>query len=145
MAQDLGQDIDTAPTDSVIMPTSDVTDGNNTGLFGTTAVAGIDLGAAPQPLRIAYNWQQTTLTSAVGPAFLYVHWSLEDTDYSDIDNGELIGVMDCAASTDVELIGDFPVKGRYFKLSIVNESGGTLDFTSSNSAIALKENFGDQA
>ena len=145
MAQDLGQDIHTAPTDSVVMPTSDVTDGNNTGLFGKAAAAGLDLGSGSLPLRMAYNWQQTTLTSATAVAFLYVHWSLEDTDYADLENGELIGVMKVTASADIELIGDFPVKARYFKLSIWNEAGGSLDFTSSNSAISLIESYGDQA
>ena len=145
MAQDLGQDIHSAPTDSVVMPTSDVTDTNNTGLFGKAAAAGLDLGAGSLPLRMAYNLQLTMGAAAVGPCFIYVHWSLEDTDYSDLQNGELIGVMQCSASTDVELIGDFPVKARYFKLSIFNESGGPIDFTSSNSAMTLLESYGDQA
>ncbi len=144
MAQDLGRDIDVAGP-AITMPTADVTDGNNTGLFGGVAAVGLDLGVAPQPERLAFKWIQTTLAAAVGPAFLYAHWSVEDTTFSDIDNGELIGVMDCAASTDVELVGDFLVRARYLKLSIFNESGGSLDFTASNSDIDLQENFGDQA
>ncbi len=144
MAQDLGRDIDSAGP-AITMPTVDVTDGNNTGLFGGVAAVGLDLGVAPQPERLAFKWIQTTLAAALGPAFLYAHWSIEDTTFSDIDNGELIGVMDCDASTDVELVGDFLVRARFLKLSIFNESGGTLDFTGSNSDIDLQENFGDQA
>ena len=114
-------------------------------VFGGVAAVGLDLGAAPQPERLAFKWIQTTLAAADGPAFLYAHWSVEDTTFSDIDNGELIGVMDCAAASDVELVGDFLVRARFLKLSIFNESGGTLDFTGSNSDIDLQENFGDQA
>lgn len=138
MAQDLGQDIATSGP-SVTMPTSDVTDGSNTGLFGT-----VDFGT-PTPLEAAFLWIQTTLTSADGPAFLHVHWSHDNSTFSDINNGEPVAVMYCAASTDVELGGSFPCRARYAKFSIHNESGGSLDFTTSNSAISLWDNFGDQA
>lgn len=138
MAQDIGQDIATSGP-SVTMPTSDVTDGSNTGLFGS-----VDFGT-PTPIEIAYEWIQTTLTSADGPIFLYVHWSHDNSTFSDIDNGELIAVMDSTASTDVEDCGSFPCRARYAQFSIHNESGGSLDFTSSNSAITLWDNFFDQA
>ena len=55
------------------------------------------------------------------------------------------GEVTTLAASDVELVGDFLVRARFLKLSIFNESGGTLDFTGSNSDIDLQENFGDQA
>lgn len=143
MAQDLGQDIATSGP-AVVVPTADITDGNASALFGGAAAIGLDL-ADPTPLEVAFEWIQTTLAGAVGPAFLYAHWSHNNTIFSDIDNGDLVGVMDCSAAQDVELVGSFIAKGRFFKFSIVNESGGTLDFTASNSAILLWDNFGNQA
>ena len=145
MAQERGQDIHSAISDTILIPGSDVTDGNNTGLFGTDAspVAGIDLGSGILPERLAFKWIQTTLGGALASGFLFVHWSPNDSDYSDIDNGAPIAIMDCEASADVEKCGEFKVLMRYFKLSIFNESGGTFDFTSANSAIAMWANFGD--
>ena len=140
MAQDLGQDIATSGP-SVTMPSADVTDGNNTGLFPTS---GVDFGT-PTPLEVACEWIQTTLASADGPASLHVHWSHDNSTFSDIDNGEPVAVMDCTASTDCEKVVSFPCRGRYAKFSIHNESGGSLDFTASNSALTLWDNFGDQA
>lgn len=138
MAQDLGQDIATGGP-SVTFAAADVSDGTNSGLFGT-----VDFGS-PSPVEIAFEWIQTCAASADGPAALHVHWSHDNSTFSDIDNGEPIVIMDCAASTDVEKVGSFPCRARYAKFSLHNESGGSLDNTGSNSALTLWDNFGDQA
>jgi len=138
MAQDIGLDLATGGP-SVTMPTADVTDGAVSTLIGS-----VDFGT-PTPLEIAYEWIQTALASATGPAYLQVMWSHDDSDFSDTSNYETVAVITCTASGDAKLCGSFPARARYAKFQIQNESGGTLDFTTSNSAISLWDLFGDQA
>lgn len=137
MAQDIGLDLATGgPT--VTMPTVDVTDGNTSTLIGS-----LDFGT-PTPLEIGFEWIQTTLASAVDFAYLQVLWSHDDSTFSDVNNFETVGVMQSTASTDVPLVGTFPCRARFAKFQIENQTGGTLDFTASNSAIVLTDLFGDQ-
>lgn len=137
MAQDLGQDIATAGP-AVTVPTADLTDGST-----SAATAAVDFGT-PTPNRIAYEWIQTTLASSAGPVFLKAAWSHDNTDFSDADNYEIIATMITTASTDKKKVGDFPCRARYAKFVWENQSGGSLDFTTSNSALNLWDNFGDQ-
>lgn len=143
MAQDIGLDLETDAGD-ITMPTADVTDTNTTPIFGGVAAAGIDLGT-PTPLFVNYEWIQTTLASCVDFIYLQAMWSKDDTDYGDADNAETVAVMQCTASTDKKKIGMFPTRGRYIKFQIENQSGGTLDFTASNSDLTISAGFGDQA
>lgn len=138
MAQDIGLDLETGGP-AVTMPTADVTDTNTSTLIGA-----LDFGT-PTPLEIGFEWIQTTLASCVDFAFLQVMWSHDDSTFSDVNNFETVAVMKCTASTDVELVGSFPCRARHAKFQIENQSGGTLDFTASNSAIVLTDLFGDQA
>lgn len=138
MPQDIGLDIETGGP-SVTVPTSDLTDGSTSALFGT-----VDFGT-PTPLEIAFEWIQSALASATGPAFLQIMWSHDDSDFSDVNNYETVAVITCTASGDAKLSGSFPTRARYAKFQIENQSGGTLDFTASNSALALWDLFGDQA
>lgn len=143
MAQDIQLDFATAGP-NVVMPTADVTDGNASPVFGGAAAVGLDLGAIT-PFEVAFEWIQTTLASCVDFCHLGAMWSHDNSDFGDSDNYEIVATIQCTASTDKKACGTFEVKGRYLKFIIINESGGSLDFTSSNSDITLWDVAGDQA
>ena len=139
MAQDLGQDIATeAP--NVTVPTSDLADGTRSALFPSTAV---DLGD-PTPLELACEWQQVALAGGTSNAMLFAHWSNDNTDFSNDDNGEPIEVIKCNGTTTVKKCFSFKVRMRYLKFTILNEAGASLDFTASDSDITIWDNFGNQ-
>lgn len=138
MAQDIGLDTATEGP-AVTMPTSDVTTTNV-----STLSAILDFGS-PTPIEIGYDWIQTTLTSCIDFAYLRFFWSHDGTNTSDIDNPDVIATLQCTASADKRLVGTFSTRARYAKFDILNQSGGTLDFTSSNSDLTLYDVFGNQA
>ena len=132
MAQDIGYDFAAGPT--VTLLASDLTDGNSSAL--TSAV---DFGVAPTPLGFGFELILTTLTSSVGPCSLEIVWSHDNSDFSDTDNTEVVTVVTTTASTDKKKVGNYPIRARYAKFRLANESGGSIDGTSSNTAVILTD------
>lgn len=137
MSQDILQDFAAGP--SVTLMSADVTDGNSSALTSS-----VDFGATA-PVEFGYELILTTQASATSFAFLEVAWSHDNTDFSDTDNLEVITAVKCTASTDKKKVGKYPVMARYAQFRIRNESGGTIDGTSSNTALVLTDIAIDQA
>jgi len=137
MTQDIGQDFAAGP--SVTLLSADVT--NSSSSSWTSAV---DFGT-PTPFGFGFELILTCGAGADGACNLEVAWSHDNSSFSDDDNGDYVTTVDCAASTDVEKVGSYPVRARYAKFRIVNSSGGTIDGTSSNTALTLWDIFGDSA
>ena len=137
MAQDIGYDFATGPT--VTLLSSDLSTGNSSAF--TSAV---DFGN-PGPLGFGFELILTTQASATGFCSLEIAWSHDNTDFSDEDNTELVTAVQCTASTDKKKVGAHTVKARYAKFRLVNESGGTIDGTASNTALVLTDIYGNQA
>ncbi len=132
MAQDAGYDFATGPT--VTLLTDDLTNGNP-----STLTAAVDFGAAPTPIMFGWELILTTLASCTNMVYLQIAWSHDNTDFSDTDNLELVTAVKCTASTDKKKVGAYPVLGRYAKFRLDNQSGGTIDGTSSNTALVLTD------
>ena len=136
MAQDLGYDFAVGPT--VTLLSADLATGSQSALTAT-----VDFGN-PGPLMFGWELILTTLASATGYCFLEVAWSHDNTDFSDTDNMETVTGVKCTASTDKKKIGSFPVRARYAKFRLNNQSGGSIDGTASNTALVLTDIFGNQ-
>ena len=137
MAQDVGYDFATGP--SVTLLSSDLADASQSAWTGS-----VDFGA-PAPLGFGFEIILTTLTGATGPCALQVAWSHDDSDFSDDDNGEIVDIVQCTASTDKKKVGAHPIKAQYAKFRLDNQSGGSIDGTASNTALVLHDIFADQA
>lgn len=135
MAQDSGQDFASGP--AVTLLSADLTDGNQ-----SAWTLAVDFGN-PAPWGFGYELTLTCGTSASDKCGLQVAWSHDNVKFSDGDNAELVAAVDCAASSDVEKVGSYPVRARYAKFRLDNEAGGTIDGTSSNTALVLTDIFGD--
>ncbi len=136
MAQDIGYDFAAGP--AITLMSSDLTDTN-----ASTLTAAVDLGS-PTPVGVGYELIITGLTSADGFAFLELAWSHDNSDFSDLSNLERVATIDCVASADAKKVGAFEVKARYVKFRIQNETGGSIDGTSSNTAVILTDAFYNQ-
>lgn len=137
MAQDIMYDFSAGP--SVTLLSSDLTDGSQSAF--TTAV---DFGN-PAPLGFGFELILTTLTGATSYCHLEIAWSHDNTDFSDTDNLELVTSVLCTASADKKRVGSYPIKARYAKFRLNNQSGGTIDGTASNTALVLTDIAIDQA
>ena len=104
----------------------------------------VDFGS-PGPIAFGFELILTTLTSATAYCHLEIAWSHDNTDFSDTDNLETVAAVLCTASTDKKRVGAYPVKARYAKFRLRNESGGSIDGTASNTALILTDIFGDVA
>lgn len=139
MTQDLQKDFTTGPTYTFL--STDINDDASSAIFPAT---GIDLGN-PAPLRMSFKWKSVgTAAGCVGPAFLKIAWSDDNSDFPDVDNAELIAVVDMNGTTTVFVIGSFDVQHRYCKFFITNESGAN-DYDASGSDLILTDMTGDQA
>lgn len=138
MPQDIGFDLGTGGP-SVTLLGSNL---NTATLSALTSAA--DFGA-PTPLETGFELKLDCQASAAGFAYLKAYWSHENTDFSssDPDNGEVVAVVQCKASTVVTLVSTFPMRARYAKFALDNQSGGTIN--SAGTALALTDLFGDQA
>ena len=137
MAQDIGYDFAAGPT--VTLLTSDLTDGS-----ASAFTSAVDFGA-PTPLGFGFELILTTLTSSAGPVALEIAWSHDNSDFSDGDNTEVVTVVTTTASSDKTKAGNYPIRARYAKFRLVNESGGSIDGTASNTAVLLHDIFNDVA
>jgi hypothetical protein len=137
MAQDIGFDIATSGPSITLLTTSLATGA----LSALTALA--DFGT-PSPIEIGYTLKLDCQASATGYAYLKAYWSQNSADFtsSDPDNGEVVAVTLCKASTVVCKVGTFPLRARHVKLAIDNQSGGII--WSAGSSIAVVDLFGDQ-
>ncbi len=142
MAQDIGLDLETA-SPAVTLLSADLVD---TVLSALTA--SVDLGT-PTPLEVNFELTLTFLAGTVtGFVYLKAYWSIDGIKFtsSDPDNGEVVAISLCKASSDVNLINSFPARSRYVKFALDNQSNGaSVDGTSSNTALKLRDAFGDQA
>jgi len=137
MAQDLGLDFAAGPT--VTLLSSDLTDGSQSAFTAT-----VDFGN-PAPIAFGHELILTTLTGTTGPVTLQVAWSHDNSDFSDANNVQNVVTATMAASTDNEAVGSSAVMAQYAKFRLDNQSGGTVDGTSSNTALILTDIFGDQS
>lgn len=137
MAQDAMYDFSAGPT--VTLLSADVSDGAASALTGA-----VDFGT-PTPFGFGFELILTTGTGCTDTVSLEIAWSHDNSDFSDTDNLETVTVMKCTASTDKKKCGAYPVKARYAKFRIDNQSGGTIDGTASNSALILTDLAMDQA
>lgn len=137
MAQDIGHDFATGPT--VTLLSSDLADGSKS---AWTSV--VDFGT-PTPLGFGFELILTTLASAVDYCSLEVAWSHDNSDFSDDDNPQHVVSVLCTASADKKKVGASGVMARYAKFRLNNQSGGSIDGTSSNTALILTDIFGDVA
>lgn len=137
MAQDNGQDFASGP--SVTLLSADVSDGNT-----STFTSAVDFGN-PAPWGFGFELILTCAASADDWCSLEVAWSHDNSTFSDGDNAETVVSVDCTASSDVESVGAYPVRARYAKFRLNNESGGTIDGTASNTALVLTDIYGDLA
>lgn len=137
MAQDIMYDFSAGP--SVTLLTSDLTDGSQSAL-----TAAVDFGN-PAPIGFGFKLILTTLTGTTSYCHLEIAWSNDNTDFSDTDNLELVTSVLCTASTDKKRVGSYPIKARYAKFRLNNQSGGTIDGTASNTALVLTDIAIDQA
>jgi hypothetical protein len=135
MAQDSGLDFSAGP--SVTLLSSDLTTGSS-----SAWTSAVDFGT-PTPFGMGYLITLTTLTSATGKAVVEVAWSHDNTAFSDSDNSQIVDIIQCTASTDKTKAGTIALKARYAKFRIVNNSGGTIDGTASNTSLTLYDLFGD--
>jgi hypothetical protein len=139
MAQDLG--IDQAAGPSVTILGADVTDGN---AGGQTAI--VDFGD-PAPIEFGYELILTMAAGTVtGYVALRVYWAHDGTNAGAVGTGEVVATNTALASGgDSQINGAYPVKARYAKFDLLNNSGGaTLDGTASNTALTLYDLFGNQ-
>jgi len=136
MAQDTGYDFAAGPT--VTLLSADLADGAQ-----STWTSAVDFGT-PSPLGFGYEIILTGLTLADDDCALEVAWSHDNVDFSDDNNGQLVDVVDCVASSDAKKVGASAVKARYAKFRLANESGGSIDGTASNTALVLWDIFADQ-
>lgn len=136
MAQDIGYDFAAAPT--VTLLSANVSDGALSALTSS-----IDLGA-PSPIKLGYELKLDVQVSGNDYAYLKVYWSHDNTDFTDSspDNGEVVAVVDCTASTVCDKVGNFNVRGRYCKFALENQSGGTIN--SASTALVLTDIFINQ-
>ncbi len=142
MAQDLGLDHAAGPSGPSLLDAGDIVDGD-VGDWSAT----VDWSAV-SPIEFGWILILTTLTGCVDWAYLQVRWNSEDTNWGDYDAAENqynIGSIQCAASDDIKHSGSHRIRMRYAQYRIANESGGSIDVTSSNTAIAFTDIFGDQA
>lgn len=136
MAQDIGLDTATGGP-AVTLLGSNLSDATRSAL-----TAAVDFGA-PQPLECGYEIKLDCQTSSDGFAYLEVAWSHDNADFSDTSNLETVAVIDCTASTVAVKVGSFPIRARYAKFALNNQSGGTIN--SESTALVLTDLFGDQA
>ncbi len=134
--QDIGLDLATGGP-AVTLLASNLSTGSVSAL--TSAV---DFGT-PTPLECGYEIKLDAQVSAGNYAYLQVAWSHDNTDFSDTSNLETVAVIDCTASTVGVKAGTFPVRARYAKFALSNQSGGTIN--SAGTALILTDVFGDQA
>ena len=144
MAQDVGMDRATA-ADTVtgaFIDTDNPADGAQSG-----PTSAIDFGAV-QPLTAAFELKLDCQASCTDYAMLIAVWSHDNTDYPTYDhdnemNGDIVAIVHCKASTVVIFNGEFDVKARYCKFYLHNESGGTIN--NSSSALLVWDGFADIA
>ena len=137
MAQDVGYDFAAGPT--VTLLSADLSDTVTSALTAT-----VDFGD-PTPLGFGYELIVTGQGSADEFAFLEVVWSHDNSDFSDENvNFETVTSINCAASADRKKIGSSEIKARYAKFQLNNQTGGTIDGTSSNTALVLFDIFLNQ-
>ncbi len=106
--------------------------------------ASVDLGD-PAPVGLVLELIVTGLTSADGLAFLEFAWSADDSDFSDNSNLDTVMSIDCVASGDAKKVTSIEVKAQFFKARLQNETGGTIDVTTSNTNLKIYPISYDQA
>ena len=118
MAEDIRQNFgtDTAITISL----DDLADGSS-----ATSNA-IDLGN-PGPFALALEAKLDGAgAGATGVCAIHAQWSNDNTDFSDSGNDLLIGVVQMNGTTAVIKVLNVPVRARYLKLRVANDSGAAL-------------------
>lgn len=136
MAQDIGYDFATGPTVTLL--------GSNLSDANTSAVtSAVDFGAAPTPFQCGFELKLDCQASSDNAAILLIHWSHDNSDFSDTSNPVVGTIADCTASTVAVKVGSFRIQGRYAKFSLQNDSGGTIN--SASTAVILWDISGDQA
>lgn len=140
MAQDVGMDWATSGP-SVTLLGSNLSDATL-----SSATSAVDFGT-PTPLAAGFELKLDCQASSDAIAKLIIVWSHDNTDFgvwgSGQLNGDIVAVVDCVASTVVVHVGEFPIKSRYAKFYLQNDSGGTIN--SSSTALVLWDGFADIA
>ena len=134
MAQDITLDFAAGP--SVTLLSADVSDGN-----ASTLTSAVDFGN-PGPVDFGFELILTLgAGTATGYVKLNVYWSHDNTDFTDSGGGETVAINgNLTASADNKLVGSYPVRARYAKFNLNNESGGAaVDGTASNTALVLTD------
>lgn len=120
------------------LPSSDLT-------TGSTADSNTqDLGAGVLPLWIEAEVTLTMGASASNFVFMGVTWSSDNFTF-DPDVADVVKAFQTTASSDNSFRMRFPVRNRYFQFRFDNQSGGSIDFTTSNTQIQYFEESGDVA
>jgi hypothetical protein len=134
MAQDIGYDFAAGPT--VTLLSSNLVDGSSSAL-----TAAVDLGN-PTPVGLGMEIKLDAQASADDFADIEVFWSHDNTDFSNGANPDIAYSFNCTASTVGIAITTIPVKARYLKFRITNNSGGTIN--SASTALILTDVFYNQ-
>lgn len=86
----------------------------------------IDLGS-PGPFAIAVEAKlDGASASNTGRCPIYAKWSLDDSDYPDDGNDALVGSVAMNGAAAVVKSLSVPVRARYLKVRVANESGDAL-------------------
>ncbi len=138
MVQDTGLDFAAGPTAPTLL-SSDLADGSK-----SAWTASVNFGA-PTPLGFGWELVLTTLTGCVNFCGLEVAWSHDNSTFSDDDNPQQITSVKCTASTDKQKVSSSAVMAQYAKFRLNNNSGGSIDGTSSNTAFVFTDIFYNHA
>ncbi len=115
-----------------------VEDVTNTNASTLTASADLETSGVA-PVAIAYEFKFLTQGSAVDFVHLRGYWSIDDTDFSDLNNPMDVRAIKCVASTTIIAVGSFPVEARYIKFDYLNESGGIIEAATTTPTLVLRE------
>lgn len=122
MAQDILLDFAAGPT------APDILSANLATSNASALTTSVDWGATA-PAEFGFEIKLSTAASADAYCYLEVAWSHDDTDFSDTSNLDTVFAVKCTASSTVIAVGSYPVKARYCKFRLDNQSGGTVNDT----------------
>ncbi len=118
-AQEIGLNL-TGSGPTVTLLSSNISNG-----VTSPATDPVDFGT-PTPLEIGFTVQLNCAVSANDTATLKIMWSHDNETYCDNLNAEDIVTVECSQLLTAKKTGSFPVKARYAKFQLLNESGGII-------------------
>ena len=106
--------------------------------FASVLTGTIDLGS-PAPVALSYEFIFLSEASANDFVHLRGFWSIDGTDFSDLNNPMDIRSVKSVASTTIKAVGSFPVEAQHIKFDFLNESGGVIDGVGTTPTLVLRE------